>query len=109
MFDVGPDAQDVAADDLGGVGVRDAAAQQLGHEVRVLGDVAEAVGRRPDAVEVAAEAHVVVPDELADVRDVVGHVRQRVVRRVEVRDPVWRVVVYAAYEVGREVDCVGIR
>lgn len=106
LLDVGPDAQDVGADDLGGIGVRHPAPQQLGDEIRVLGDVVEALGRRRDAVEVAAEPHMVVPDQVADVRDVVGYVGEGVVRRVEVRHAVRVVVVHAADEVGREVDFV---
>lgn len=72
LFDVSPNAEDVAANDLGGVSIGHPTAQQLSDEVRILGDIVKALGRLLDAVEVAAEPHVVVSDQVPDVRDVVG-------------------------------------
>lgn len=90
---------------LSGIFIGDAPLQQLGEQVRELGNVLQPPGRGRDAVEVAPNADVVVPDEVADVGDVVGDVRQGAVVRVEIRDPVLIAHVDAADEVRGEVYC----
>ena len=65
-----PHAQQVAPRNLHGIVVADAPPQQLGKQVRELGHVLEPAGCGLDAVKVAADADVVVADQLADVNDV---------------------------------------
>src|SRR5690606_6228744 len=97
-----PDAQQVAAPDLGDVGVAEAALAQLGGDVAGLGGVHPA-GDAATAVEVGGDADVVDAGDLGDVLDVVdvlldggqrvflldpghafGHGRERVVLAVVV-------------------------
>src|SRR6185437_7649912 len=70
-------AQQVAAGQGGTVRFGPAAAEQLGEQGRVGGDVLQAGRDLVGAVEVAAQAHMLDAGYLADVLDVVRNLRQR--------------------------------
>jgi hypothetical protein len=72
VLDVLPHSQNVATHDLRGILVGHAPSKELCDQVWVLGHIIQPLGRRRDAVEVAAQTDVVVPDQVPNVRDVVG-------------------------------------
>lgn len=93
----------ISPNNLGCIRIRYASFKQLGDQIRELGNVLQAPGRRRDAIEVASETHVIVPDKVADVSNVVSHVGQGAVGGVEIGDPVLVPRVDTAYKLRREI------
>ena len=87
-------AEHVATEDLANVLVAVVAAEELGHEHRVRGNIAEVLGERRDAVIVGAETNVVDASDVADVVNVIGEISRRAVG----------VRLDAAHKLGRKVD-----
>ena len=68
--------QHIAAGELGEIGVAPAAADQFGEQQRIAVDAAKPGGRDLDAVEIAADADMIVAGDLGDVLDVIGDLRR---------------------------------
>ena len=103
-IDVLPDAEEVPANNLGRIRVADPAPEQLGDEIGIAGHIFQPFRNGLNAVEITPQTDVVEADEIADVQNVRGDVRESRIRRIEIGQPVVPAGLDARDKIRRKVD-----